>query len=97
MGLVHRQKPLDGLDLHDEALAEHAVETVAAVEPGTLVHNRDGTLTFKRQAAQRELMGQALFVRGLEQPRSEMAVHLQARANHLLGAIVKPSCLPGFL
>jgi hypothetical protein len=73
------------------------IEPIATVEPHTLVHNRDWPLTFKLKAAEREFMGKTLFVCRLEEPRSEMSVHLDARTDNLLGAIIKSSCLPVFL
>ena len=40
-------------------------------------------------------MGQALLKAGFEESGSKQAVHLETRANNLLGTIIKPSCLPG--
>jgi hypothetical protein len=54
-------------------------------------------LTFKLKAAEREFMGKTMFLRRLEETRSEMSVHLDARTDNLLGAIIKSSCLPVFL
>jgi hypothetical protein len=42
-------------------------------------------------------MGQALFIRRFEESGSEQAVHLDTRADNLLGTIIKSSRLPVFL
>jgi hypothetical protein len=70
---------------------------VAAVQPDALVDYGEGALAFELKAAQAELMGQALFIRRFEESGSEMAVHLDIRADNLLGTIIKSSRLPAFL
>jgi hypothetical protein len=74
------QQPVDCLDLHDEGILYDEVEPVAAIERDALITQRHGTLPLDPQPAKLQFVGQAQLVRGFEQPRPEVSMHLNARA-----------------
>jgi hypothetical protein len=51
LSLVHGQQALDRLDLHEQEVAEHDIEAVAAVESDALIHHGKGSLAFELKAA----------------------------------------------
>ena len=82
--LVNRQQMRDSFDLHDDAPLDHEIDALAALQPEPLVDHGNSALTFEADPEQRKLMGQALLVGGLEQPRSEAAMYLDAGADDAL-------------
>jgi hypothetical protein len=75
------QEPIDSFDLDDDVVVYDEVEPVAAIERDPFVTQRHGPLPFDPASAKPKLVGHAKLVRGFEQARAEVTVHLDARAN----------------
>jgi hypothetical protein len=92
--LMDRQKVIDGLELQHELLFDNDVESVTAIEHDPLVDHRQRPLPRKAQACERQLVAQAFFIGGLQEPRTEVAVDLDARAEDPLRQIPQSPALP---
>lgn len=91
--LMDREQSFDSFDFDDHAVLHHDVEAVAAVEGEAFVVKGDGELTLEAEFTQRELMRQAVLVRGLEKPRPEVAVDFDASTDDELRNPIPPPFL----
>ncbi len=79
---MNGQDALDTFDLHDDGFVHHEVEAVRTVKLLALVLERKHSLAFESKPAQCQLVRKAFLVRGFEEARSEVSVHLDARPNN---------------
>jgi hypothetical protein len=91
--LVDGEQFLHGLDFDDDGVFDDEVEAVRGVEGDALVSERDGALALEADRAKRQFVREALFVDRLEEAGPQVAVYLDARANHGLGTIHEASRL----
>src|SRR5512138_878636 len=70
-----------GFDFEDDTSCHHEVEAVATVEVEAFVAKGDGELALEVEAAECELMREAVLVGGFQKAGSEVAVNLDASAD----------------
>ena len=78
---VNRREALDGLQLDNDAIAHDQVDIMPANRL-TLIFERDGNLSSKRDCPPLQLDAQRSFVYRLDEPRPEPPMHLDTRANN---------------
>lgn len=81
LGLMHREQPLDGLDLDDDKILDDQIDAIARVEGDSLIDNRYNPLNDIPQAARCQLVLEAWHIRRLQQPRTENPMDLDRGAN----------------
>src|SRR5262245_27172223 len=86
---MNREQALNGFQLHDDSVLDHDVESIPAIEKNSFVRNRKRSLSFEAKISPCELVTETGFVRGLDQPRAKMSMHLDARADHFMRAVVE--------
>ncbi len=85
LGLVYGFETLNGLELDDDRVVDHDVESIACVEMDPLVLERQRNLGGGRQAAEAQLINQTAPLDALQQARTEAPVHLDGGTDDLLG------------
>src|SRR6266540_2904092 len=97
---MNREQTLDHFELQQDGVSNDQVEAIAAVEAHTLVHHRQGSLSFELDASFSQLGADTGLVGRFHEPWAEMSMHLDQRTDRLLRTIPKspsPSALPPFL
>ena len=84
---MDRHQTLDGFDLDDQLARDDQIHPVPAVKPHLLVEDWQSHLPIVGNACGTKFETQALLVRGLEQPWSQSAMHLNRQSNHALTQI----------
>ena len=77
------QQLFEGLDLDDDRVLHQQVDSVSMFQPDRPIKEWKRPLSIHLQPLLRQLEGQASFVRGFQQPRSEPSMNLDGAANDL--------------
>lgn len=93
LGRTHREQRLDGLELEHHAPLDDEVGLIRALDPALVVDEGQHGLPFEPHRAQLHLVGDALLVRRLQEPRPEVTMHFDARADDLVG--IPSEAFPG--
>jgi len=64
------------------------INSVTAVQFDSLIHHRQGYLSFKAQIAKTQFVAQALLIRRFQQTRPQMPVHFDCTCNYRLGKFI---------
>ena len=75
MSKMDARKRVDSLHFYYDGFVDDEVEPISSIDPFALVHDRKPDLPKNRNAPERELVSEAVFIRRLEQSRTESAMH----------------------
>jgi hypothetical protein len=84
LGFEDRIKPLHALDLYNHSILDQQVQPIFANRP-TFVNNWINDLSLEAEAHVPEFDAQRPFVSCFEQPRPELAIHLNSTPDHFFG------------
>ncbi|HEX6308908.1 MAG TPA: hypothetical protein VFZ69_12010 [Longimicrobiales bacterium] len=85
---VNGIQPFNGLELHDYRAFHDHIQPVAALQVDTLIRQRNGLLQFDIESAPGEFVREARLVRRLQEPRPELAMHMDGSANNATGNLI---------
>ncbi len=96
---MHREQRLDGLDFEHHSTFDDEVGLIRVLDPAPLVDEGQRGPPFEPYPSQFHLVSQALLVRRLQEPRPEVTMHFDARADDLVGVPSKtfPAVHAGFI
>jgi hypothetical protein len=83
LGFVDPHDMVDGLDLDDQAVFHHQIYPVATIQFVSLVLDRKFPLPGMWNAGSTRFKAQAFFIGTFQQPRPEVAMHLNGQPNNL--------------
>jgi hypothetical protein len=83
--------------LQQDGASNDQVEAIDAVEPHTLIHHGQGSLSLELDASFSQLCADTGLVGRFHEPGAEMSMHLDQRNDRLLCTIPNPLVLPSFL
>ncbi len=79
---------VNGLELQDHRVLYKKVEALTHLKPLALVLDWEVHLSFECYSSQCELVGQALLIGGLEQPRAQRPVDFDGRTDNPLSDLL---------
>lgn len=74
---------LHAFDFKQHAVGDDEICPIENFDISSLVENRDWDLATKRNSSSRQLDGEASGVSRLEQPRSQLAMHIERRSDYM--------------
>ena len=73
------------LDFDNDGIFHHEIHFVSAIQFDPLVRNRQMNLPLKTEAQLTQLITETFFINRFHQSRPQLPMHLDGRANDLLG------------
>ena len=75
----------DRLDLDDDQLFNHEIDSISTIESLATINQRQGLLPFDEQSTIQQFKRQACLVRGLQHSWPQLVVHGNRRTDDCLG------------